>query len=151
MSETTALYRHLCKTYEILFERSVEEETGERIFRGNLTDVVKETGASRTYYSYIRRLLLSPSGDPCVTILQRGAGGIGSIVQLHHAPLKAFETISISALTDSRSRATLMPDVLSRVEALEGWRETTKGVNLAEALRNFEKRISNLESQKKGV
>jgi hypothetical protein len=144
----TAIYRHAVRMYEIMAERSFSTKYGERAFSGKLKDVFEETGASKAYYTPIRQLLDSPDLDPCITVLERGNASQRTLIRLNHPPPPEWGVIAPKDLTAPAIGATMIVDLAARVERLEAWRETLGGVNLAEALRNFESRISRLEGER---
>ena len=106
-------------------ERSTINEYDERIFEGSITKLVKEVGASSTYYGPIRQLLDSPHHDPCIILYRRGSAGHVSIVRLMHPPPQEWGEIPPVRLTRQGKGATLR-ELESRVEKLEArWREST--------------------------
>ena len=126
--------------YTLLKERAELNEYQELVFKGSLTKAFKQIGASSSYYSPIRKLLLE-SGS--IEITQRGAGSQLSEVRVN----ELNENIFSEPLTGGSGRGTVGVDELgARVARLEAWRETTGGLNIAEALRNIEDRVLRLES-----
>lgn len=146
----TALYRYTLVIYEFMFEHSELNEHEEQVFVGSFTNAFKQVGASSTYYTPIRQLLLSPDLDPCISVLQRGNASQPSIIRLHHPPHEEWKNISHKPLTAGREAATLVPELERRIKLLEGWRESIGEVNLSEVLRNFELRITRLEKEREG-
>jgi hypothetical protein len=144
----TAIYRHALRVYEIMDKQSFSNSFGERAFSGKLKDVFEEAGVSKAYYRPIRQLLDSPDLDPCITILERGNASQRTLILLNHPPPPEWGVITPKDLTAPAIDATMVADLAARVERLEAWRETLGGVNLAEALRNFESRISRLEGER---
>jgi hypothetical protein len=142
----TALYTHTCTLYEKLHKLSKMNEEKERIFTGNYSDVFKEVGASLAYYTPIRSLLLSPTLDPCITIYQRGNSDQPSQIRLNHPPPPEWSDLRAKDLTSASGSATL-PLLEKKVAGLVAWRESIGEVNLSEALRNFEQRLSNIERE----
>ena len=124
--EHSALFRHTRKVYELMEERSTINEYEERIFEGSLTNLVKEVGASSTYYGPIRSLLDSPHHDPCIILYQRGSGNNPSIIRLMHPPPEEWGAIPPVDLTSPGVPATLR-ELESRVAKLEAWREEVTG------------------------
>jgi hypothetical protein len=134
--------------YELLDKAAtVEEVDGSelRVWRGKLTEVFKELESSSKYYTPIRSLL-TQSG--AITIVEAGSRNRDSTVVLNH-PLPTYVDLVDGGLTTAPSRATLLA-IAQRVSALEGWRETMGGINIAEALMNMEQRIVKLESKAGG-
>lgn len=144
----SALYKHLTKVYELMYELSTINDQEEVIFEGNFKDVFSVSGASTSYYTPIRKLLTSPVLDPCITIVQQGNVSQPTIMVLHHPPPEDWEKISLKDLTGPREAATLGAELERRIESLEGWRESIGEVSLSEVLVNFERRISRLESKR---
>jgi hypothetical protein len=146
----TAFYRYVKHAYELLEERSSVNEYGERVFEGHFSKLLGELGFSKRWYSEIRSALLIPVEDPCIEIVQRGTANQNTIVILRHPPPPEWADLTAGGLTQARFRDTVYGRVEARVERLEAWRETLGGVNLAEALRNFEMRLSRLEAKAGG-
>lgn len=147
----TEFFQHIKRVYEIMYERSELNEYDERIFTGKLSRVFQESGASSTYYSPIRELLLSPLNDPCIEIRQRGNVSQSSIILLRHPPPDDWSEVTHRDLTRRGGRATLGLEVeggAARLERLEKWRESIGGVNLSEFIRTTESRLSALEQER---
>jgi len=147
MADETAIYRYTCEVYDLLLEQSKENKHGEQLFEGSVVEVYKQTGASSRYYSSIRKLLISPELDPCITFLQRGNGSQPTIINLHHPPPEDWEKISEKGLTAPRERATLLVELEAEVNRLRAWRESIGEVNLSEVVRDFEMRLTRLENK----
>jgi hypothetical protein len=145
MTDETALYRYTCEVYDKLYEESKTNEHEERLFEGSMVEVFKQTGASSRYYSSIRKLLISPELDPCVTFMQRGNGSQPTIIRLHHEPPQDWKKISQKGLTAPREGATMLLQIEAELSRLKAWRESIGEVNLSEALRDFDKRLRVLE------
>lgn len=144
----TKFYTHLVKAYEFMAERSKLNEYEERIFEGRLTEVFRRAGASSAYYSPLRKMLLSPSNDPCIEIRQRGNVGQPTIIRLIHEPPKAWKEITHGGLTAPVGGATIPVEVEGRLDRLEAWRESIREVNnLSEVLQDFENRLAKVEDQ----
>jgi hypothetical protein len=123
----------------MLSERAKLNEYHELVFTGSLTKLYQELGASTSYYSPIRKLLVDSGA---IEITQRGTRS-----QVSEVTVKQLsENISPDPLTAARPAATMGVEVDRRLASLEAWRETTGGLNIAEALRNMESRLSRLES-----
>lgn len=137
MSPATHKYAKLL--YEGLLAHS---ENGK--FTGKLTDIWNSVGASQTFYSKVRKLLLD---EGCITVVERGSRNVPSVIVLNHPPPDAPPEAEREAANPHLTRAATLARVEGRVKALEGWRESTGGINIAEALRNFEKRLSRVEAE----
>jgi hypothetical protein len=135
-----ARLRYAVEFYLILDKLAEENEYHERVFTGSMMKAYRQLGASSTYWTQIRKILVD-SGS--ITILQRGTGNQASIIVLNGLD----EKISAEALTRPARAATVGAEVERRVRTLEAWRETTGGINIAEALRNMERRLTKLEGK----
>ena len=133
------IIRYAVLFYQYLDERAEVNEYHERVFTGSVGEAYKAVGASSTYHSDIRKLLID-SGS--VTVLQRGTGKQPSEWVLNGLD----ENILAVPLTPPDRAATVGAQVERRVRTLEAWRETTGGINIAEALRNIELRLGRLEA-----
>jgi hypothetical protein len=143
---TVAILDYAIKLYALLDERAEENEYHERIFTGKISDLYKEIGASTAYYSRIRKLLID---NGSIELMQRGTGSQPSQLKLHR-PLEVDEIISDMPLTEEKISATMGVELIRRLELLEAWRETTGGLNIAEAFRDMERRLTRLEGQVTG-
>lgn len=142
----SALYRYACEMYDYMMSHAKQdEETEESIYEGKLKEAFTSTGASTRYYTPVKSILDSPDIDPCITVLRRGSGTTPSLVRLNHPPVEGLENVTIKDLTGNREAATLVPELERRMERLEGWREQFGEVNLSEALRDLDNRLSKLE------
>lgn len=141
----TAFYKNASKTYELMEKESYVNEQEERLFVGNFSDAIKQGGISSRYYSQIRQLLLSPHTDPCIEIRQRGNSGQPSVILLRHPPPPEWGGITAGDLTGGALSATMVAELEAEVKRLQAWRETLGGMNIAEVLRDFEKRLIRLE------
>jgi hypothetical protein len=145
----TALYEATAKAYRLMEEQSEYNEFDELIFQGHFTRVFQQCGASSRWYTAIRKLLDTPTTDPCITVHQRGNVHQPSIIRLNHPPSESWEKISADDLTGDREHAMLLAEVEAKVNRLDAWRESIgKEVNLSEALRNLEDRVSRLERKR---
>lgn len=113
-----------------------------RVWRGKLTDVFRELRVTSKYYSTIRAIL-TKSGS--ITIVETGSRNRDSIVVLNHEP-PSLQEINNLGLTGTAPAATLTVELQRRLSALEAWRESQGGINIAEALRNIENRLRKLEA-----
>ena len=132
--------KYAIQLYQYLDERAEVNQYHEHVFTGRVGEAYKAIGASSTYHSDIRKLLIE-SGS--VTVLQRGTGKQASEWVLNGLD----ENILVVPLTPPEPGATMGVQVDRRLAALESWRETTGGINIAEALRNMESRLTKLEGQ----
>jgi hypothetical protein len=135
---TEAIAEYARQLYNLMDSLAKENEYHERVFTGSITDLYKDIGASTSYYTAIRKFLLDAE---LITILQRGNAKQQSQVRLN----ELSENILRKPLTAAPRAATMGADVQRRLERLEAWRETTGGLNIAEALRNIEDRVTRLE------
>jgi hypothetical protein len=143
IARVPAVPRYAKLLYDALYELSEPSETGEyRVFNGRVTEIFNRLGISLAYYTQIRRLLIKTGS---IEMLKRGGGGLASEVALHHPP--PSEENLPTGLTTGRHLATLVEALGKRVEILEGVRESQGGLNIAEALRNHESRLSKLERE----
>lgn len=139
MAMTKAAAEYAKKFHALLTERAELNEYGELVFHGSLTKLYDELGASTTYYTPIRSALIETQS---IEITKQGAGK-----QLSEVTVKELsEKISPDPLTPAPDAATLTAGVERRLLRLEAWRETTGGLNIVEALRNMELRLSKLEA-----
>lgn len=138
------LLQYAIKFYQYLDEQARENEYHERVFTGKVSEAYKAVGASSAYHSGIRKLLIE-SGS--VTVLKRGTGKQDSEWLLNGLD----ENILSVPLTPPGAAATMGAQVERRLQTLEAWRETTGGINIAEALRNIESRLTQLEAGNTGT
>lgn len=144
----SALFQHTTNIYKYMEENSELNSLGERLYVGSIQEAVRSAGASSRYYTAIRKLLGSPPDDPCIDIVQRGNTYQPSIVLLKHPPPEGWEKIPPSALTQPAVSATLIAELTEKVEQLQAWRESLGGMNIAEAMINFENRLRRLEGER---
>jgi len=140
-----ALERDIHKFYAALVKKAEQdEETGMLVYEGSPTQLYKELGINPSYYTPIRKILLKTE---CITILQQGNRAQPTVWILNHEP--PAQDSWPDDLTGDQVSATLRADFERRIAALEAWREnlTTGGLNISEVFRNFESRISTLESE----
>lgn len=116
------------------------EGTSAVVFVGGLSKEIRAVEASSNYYSEIRKILFD-SG--CCVMAAQGNRGRPSVIELLRRP---DESDVPQDLTLGRDEARLrFTDLEKRVETLEGWREQFSTLNVMEALRDYERRISQLE------
>lgn len=133
--EVSATAKYAAEFYNLMDSRAEENQYHERIFTGSLTKLYRELGASTAYYTRIRKVLIESGA---IEILVRGNGKQPTQIKLN-------QNISDQGLTARPPSATVGVEVERRLAALESWRETTGGLNIAEVLRNMESRLSELE------
>lgn len=122
--------------YARLFYDELHARSENNIFVGSITKAWASIGASNSYYTKVRAVLLK---QECITIEARGAGGSPTVVRLLRPP----EILLPEDLTTEREAARLSAaQAEKRIEALE---KRLKGVNITEALRDIETRLSKLE------
>jgi hypothetical protein len=137
----SAVIKYARVLYAILDSYAVDNEYGERIYTGFISEAYKDLGASSSYYTRIMRILVKVGA---IEQVQRGARTQPSVIWLKGMP----EEISPEGLTTAREAATLLAELERRTSALESWRETTGGLNIQEAFRNMENRLSKLERKR---
>jgi hypothetical protein len=137
------------KLYGAMMERS-EPIDDFHIYHGKVTELFNELKIPMTYYSRIRRQLVS---NGSIEMIKRGSRGLASDVLLRHPPSEASSPgtdaaivkIASDRLTNPGRAATLTAEFERRLARLESWRENQGGLNITESLRNHESRISRLE------
>lgn len=127
-------------------KRIGEQQSFKLVFTGSLVEVFDSVVANRGIYTKVRSILVETGS---IEIVERGNRSRPTAVVLHHPPPP--QESWPEDLTGSRPSATLYADMERRVKALEAWRETLTGgeFNIAEALRNMERRINSLEGKRK--
>jgi hypothetical protein len=130
-------------TLEVLDNLTESSGTEVRVFRGKVSEVFEALGLSQVYYSRIRKIFIKYD---CVTYVQRGTRSYDSVLVLHRPPP---ENLPEEDLTSRPGDATLTA-LNERVEALERSVKILEsklgGLNIVEALRNFEGRLRSLEN-----
>jgi hypothetical protein len=138
--------RYARQFYELLkAEAQLETTDGTElmVWRGKLTDVFRELKVTSKYYTTIRAILTKTGS---ITIVETGSRNRPSIVVLNHPP-PSLQKINNLGLTGTAPAATMMAELQRRISTLESWRETQGGINIAEALRNIEDRLTKLEAE----
>jgi hypothetical protein len=135
-----AVIRHALAVYNVLNDSSKLEDIGQeksaRIFRGKITDVFRSTGIGQSYYTSVFNQLETQG---CITILQRGARSVESVIVLHRPPtVEGYVAESKSALTDAERYANLRDDV-------EALKTLVGGIHIGEALKEVEQRLRIVE------
>jgi hypothetical protein len=124
--------------YALMYVESKVNDYGERVFEGKVTDLFKHLDVGIGNYTPIRQVLVESGA---IVFQQRGNRMQPSVIELRGA-----EKISAEPLTRARRAAIVkLQDVDRRLAAVENWRETTGGINLGEALRSMELRLTRLE------
>lgn len=137
------LFLHSLAFYRELEKRAELNEDGILVFEGHTTRVMRYLTISSTWYSPIMRTL---AGCDSIVVLQKGTVHQPSIVVLREPPTE--EKIFGQDLTTTRHLATLVERLEKRVNALEGWREAQGGLNVANAMLDLERRLSQLEQER---
>lgn len=117
------------------------------VFRGKLTDVFEDSGASKAYYSPIRTIL---SECGAVIMLERGTAYSPSalVVDPSKPPPLANPPI-VKSPDPAELLLTLTDEVGTLRESMKSTAERMGDLNIVEVLRNFEIRISRLERERK--
>jgi hypothetical protein len=125
------LYDLLAKETKLEIIQDVEVP----IFRGSLTKLWEQTGGSNAYYSKVMRNLTDLG---CISVLQRGAGRMESVVAIIRRP--DGEEISPAGLTRRPRPDTLVADV-------ENIKRNLGGIDIVEAFKDVETRLLSLERE----
>lgn len=134
--------------YEAMVERAETREVGDEkflLYEGQYSHLFNQVVGNLTYYTPIRKILIETGS---VSLVQRGNKNRDTVFVLHHAPPPQDEWPQ--DLTGVGVSATMRVEFEKRLASLEAWRENLTGggkLNLLEALRNFEDRLSKLERQ----
>ena len=134
------------KFYRELERRAQYNKNDELIYTGFVMELPRTLGMSPSMYSRLRSILIQSDS---ITFLTRGGRGEPSVIQLLGAPTEKSVEDAARDLT-YRPGAARVRDIEERLARLEGWRETTARINIMETLRDFELRLTKLESQKTG-
>jgi len=131
--------------YDLLWEYSMINEYGQRIFTGKLRDVYNATGASNASYTRIRKLLIELG---VIRIVQRGNRHQLSVVEIT-GELPPSDLLPPGHLTERTAAATMVVEVERQVKSLTAWRESLLkgGLDIAEVLKDFELRLTRLERE----
>ena len=143
-----AVIRYSNQFYQLLLDNSKKEKlkqgeyglqkSGEYlVFRGSVSEIFKQLKVSQSYYSRVRKLLRE---NGCVSYLEQGNRAVASVIVLHKPPPPPEEILA----EDLTTRPTA-DKLLHRLEKLESWRESQKGIDIVEALQNIEARLLKLE------
>jgi hypothetical protein len=143
-----ALERDVHRFYNLLAELAeVEKRNGINVlvYVGYPSKLFVEAGINPRYYSPIRKIL---GETKSVTVERVGNRATASVWVLNHKPPPVENWPK--DLTGAAVSATMRGEFERRIAALEEWREsiTGGGLNIKEALRDFEVRLSKLEGRK---
>lgn len=141
----TKKFERAVQLYEILDRQAKDEKTDDnkkvRVFRGSLTDLYYQLGFGPGHYSPTWKILYDLG---CVTMLQRGAKSVQSVMILHHAPDHAeyLQTRDQGKqdLTRRQDYATLSADI-------QAIKRQIGGIDIRNVLLNLEQRIASLEGK----
>lgn len=124
-----------------------------RVFRGKIGDIFNSTGASRAYYSKIRQLLIDFNS---IVILHAGTAHSASVVVVRPENPPPIELPGGMQDPNVKSRELLLT-LIARTDTLEARLEKLEAgrgdINIVDAFRNHETRLSRLEgnSQAAGI
>lgn len=141
MNELPAIPKYTLRFYDALRSHAnVETINGHEIpiYRGPISKLWNEIGASNSYYSRVMNNLVNLE---CISVLVRGSANVESVVALLHRP-HADEIPHKKPLTTRRPDATMVTD-------LEAVKRNIGGINIVEAFKNLEDRVSKLEREVK--
>ena len=133
-----ALAKHSLAFYDLLDSRAKREEHGEhhlQVFRGSITKVWDEVGASNSYYTNVMRSLKDMS---CIVVLQTGSVNVDSIVACLRRPEPS--EFSKPDLTKTPAPATMLQE-------LENIKRNIGGINIPDALQELLDRLVILERE----
>jgi hypothetical protein len=147
MNELPALAKHTLRFYDALAgeakDEIIESSQGKvsvPIWRGSLSNLWSQIGASNSYYSKVMSNLDKLN---CINVLVRGSAGNQSVVAVIRRPhVDEIESSSYPKrdLTP-RSDAGILS---AEVEALK---KNIGGIDIVEAFKNLEDRVSKLERE----
>lgn len=142
LAELKGFPRHTLALYEALLEDAKVENvdgTEMTVFRGSMTKTYNKVGCSQTYYSDIWHVL---EDHGCITVLQRGARSVDSVIILHQAPSpERLQRRTTKDMTRRHTPHDILEQRVSNIEAMMG------GLKLDELARNFEHRLTKLEQE----
>jgi hypothetical protein len=146
VTDELAPVKYAREFYDLLAKDAIVEPDGTLlVWRGRITEAFKELGATSKYYTPVRAILVKTGA---ITIVEAGSRNKDSIVVLNDplpGPAELAPILAGLDLTGTRPGAKVWADVERRLSALEGWRETVGGINIAEALRDLEQRLASVE------
>lgn len=138
--------REFCKMLKESLEPIEDGENGERVGEVYLTRIFDICNIPAPYYSAIRKVVFE-SEPPIAVLLQRGAGGRGSIVAWMRDPTEENLASTRLHLTKAADAATLAQDTERRLSILEAWRNSFATLNVIQAMKDHEDRLVRLEEQ----
>jgi hypothetical protein len=133
-----ALAKHSIRFCELLEERGKREKINDhhlKVFRGSITKLWNEVGASNAYYSQVKRSLEDMS---CIVILQRGSVNVDSVVAVLRTP--SPDEFAPQDLTKAEQPASLRQE-------LESVKRNIGGINIPDALQEIVERLEILERE----
>jgi len=131
---TETFARHIIAVYNYFDEDSTLIDTGEVIWIGNVSEAFKELGISGSYYSLIFRILYD---NGYVSQVDRGGRDKPTTLLLHFKP--EIETLLLTT--------TGLPATIPLVERIGQLERNTGEMNLVEALKVLDQRVSALEER----
>jgi hypothetical protein len=139
---SSTLFQHAESFYNALYERTTVETLGNgveaRVFRGRVSVIFRSLGISQTFYGRVKAGLVE-SG--CISFARVGSRGQDSEIVCHHKPEETeFMRRSNRPLTRSLENAIL-------TQRLNGIESQLGGMNVVEALAEFEDRLRKLDSR----
>lgn len=135
------------EVFATMHDQSSVNEYGERLFEGNVVELVKEHTGSMTNYSHIIKLL---KAHGVIRYVRRGNRYHSSLIEIT-GELEPNQLLPPEHLTEARSGATLAAEIEGRlvpaVKSLQAWRESLEkgGLDVAKVLQDFERRLVRLE------
>jgi hypothetical protein len=144
--EPNAVRDHAIALYDAMLKVAETNEHDEIVYVGMYSKLCDSLGISRVYYSRIRTVLTKMG---CIEFVSRGSGKHGSRILLLRKPVE--EDFTNLTLTERRETARVVSELERRIAAVEAWRHAQTGggtLNLAEALRDHERRISQVEQER---
>jgi hypothetical protein len=139
----SAVFSHAVKVYKALEDAATEQEIEGAtylVYQGHTLDLYRNLDIPMAYYSVIFKTLYSKD---YVTQVKRGNRATASVLVLNRSPRREdFVKTGEKDLTDAEDFATLVADV-------ENIKNRLGGLNIVEALANYEQRITVLEGKLK--
>jgi hypothetical protein len=138
--------------YHEMWDASYENEFGERLYEGNLTDLAYEVCGSKANYGRIIELL---KAHGAIRLVRRGNRYHTSLIELTgelDSIVGSEPLLPLEHLTRGAHGATIAAALEQDVRALEAWRENLErgGLDVAKVLQDFERRLSKLEAAQNG-
>lgn len=145
-----APYKHARAVFKLLVDRAVtmtvqvplsDEVITVPVFRGRIGDLYDEAGVSKAYYSKVRRILLDCGA---IQILERGTIHAPSIVVVDPNKTPPVAPPNVKLIESGLTKPPRGDKIERRVTALEN---KLGGLDIVEALRNLENRLSLIERE----